>query len=295
MDRGIRSIVCIKQVPEIGDVRLDPKTHTLIRENVSSIINPFDLFAVEEAVRIKERYGGTVTAVTMGPSQAEDVLITSFMMGADKGLLLSDSRLAGSDTWVTAVALAALIKQLAYDLVICGLETADSSTAQVGPELAEKLNIPQVTYVYRIELEQKKRTATLTRETDTGYQIVRGRLPILVSVVKGINTPREPDSELAKGKTSELISLKALGLDRGEFGADLSPTRVIEVNRAMNRRRAQLVIESQLPAHEKIKRIIMGGIEQKDKNFGPCEKGEDLLRKVGEYILNIIKSEGIVR
>lgn len=283
-------VVCVKQVPEVSEVKIDPNTHTLIREGVPNILNPFDEFAIEEAVRIKEKFGSTVTVITMGPPQAEEVLKTCLAMGADRGYLLTDIALAGSDTWATSIALATLIKELKYELIICGQETTDSSTAHVGPELAEKLGIPQVTFVSKIELSEKGGSAIFTRETDTGYQILEGKLPILVTVVKGINVPREPNPKLAAGKKIEKISIADLDINEDLVGADGSPTRVVEINVAKPRMRAQLVIDSSLPAHERIKLIMMGGIKQKEESTKLEEEDRDMAKKAGDFILQLIST-----
>ena len=277
-------VVCVKQVPEVSEVKIDAQTHTLVREGVPGILNTFDEFAVEEAVRLIETFGGRVIVVTMGPPQAEDTLKTCLAMGADMGYLLSDIALAGSDTWATSVALAALIKKFKYDLIICGLETTDSSTGQVGPELAEKLNIPQITFVNKIEISNKGKSGVFTRETDTGYQILEGRLPVLVTVVKGINVPREPDPRLLPGKTIERVSVRDLGISDDAVGAESSPTRVVEINAAKPRVRAQLVIDSSLPAHERIKLIMSGGIKEKEGSTKLEEGTKKMACRAGDFI-----------
>ncbi|MCK4649012.1 electron transfer flavoprotein subunit beta/FixA family protein, partial [bacterium] len=141
-------IVCIKQVPDTADIRIDPKTNTLIREGVPSIINPFDTYAIEEGVRLKEKYQGKVTVISMGPPQVEDALREAISLGIDEGVLLSDRAFAGADTLATSYTLAEGIKKIGkFDLIICGKQAMDGDTAQVGPGIAEKLNIPHVTYV----------------------------------------------------------------------------------------------------------------------------------------------------
>jgi len=241
-------VICVKQVPDVTEVKINPETHTLVREGVPSVLNPFDEFVVEEAVRIKEKYGGSVTVVTMGPPQAEDVLQICLKMGADRGVLLCDRILAGSDTWATSMALSALLKTMKYDLIICGQETTDSSTAQIGPELAEKIGIPQITFVSRIELGEDAKKGKFKRETDTGYQVLEARLPILVTLVKGINEPREPVEGFQAGKKIERVSAADIGIAEKDVGVDGSPTRVVEINAAKPRARAQLVVDSSPPA-----------------------------------------------
>jgi electron transfer flavoprotein beta subunit len=282
-------IVCIKQVPDIAEVRINPETNTLIREGVPSILNPFDEFAVEEAVRIKEKHGGTVSVVSMGPAQSEKVLRTCLQMGADGGCLLCDDALAGSDTWVTSAALAALIDKLTYDLVICGIETTDSSTAQVGPQLAEKLGIPQITFVSKIKLDQGGKKGIFTCETDTGYQVLEARMPLLVSVIKGINIPRAPDNKVGRAKKLECVNITDLGINPEDVGLDGSPTMVVEVKAAKPRPRSHLVVDSSLPAHERIRVIMNGGIQHKEGIKKLEGEVEGLASKVGEYIIDLLK------
>ena len=182
-------IVCIKQVPETTEVRINPETNTLMREGVKAIINPFDMYAIEEGVRLKEKTGGKVTVLTMGPPQAETALKEAISLGADEAVLLSDRAFAGSDTWATSYTLAAGIRKLKdYDLIICGKQASDGDTAQVGPGIATHLDIPQVTYVKKIE-EVKDKVIKVERMTEEGYEIIESRLPLLITVVKEINTP----------------------------------------------------------------------------------------------------------
>ena len=147
----MRIIVCIKQVPDVTEVRIDPKTNTLIREGVPSIMNPYDLHAIEAALQLKEKTNGKVTAITMGPPQAEEVLREAISMGVDDAILLTDRRFAGADTWATAYTLSKAAIKTGFDLIICGKQAIDGDTAQVGPEMAEFLNIPHVSYVRKID------------------------------------------------------------------------------------------------------------------------------------------------
>ena len=184
--------VCIKQVPDTANVRIDPETNTLIREGVDSIINPFDMYAIEEAVRVKEKTDGKVTVVTMGPPQAESALREAVSMGCDEAVLVSDRAFAGSDTWATSYTLALAIKKLGkFDIIFCGKQAADGDTAQVGPGVSMHLDIPQVTYVKKIE-ELKDNSAIVERMTEEGYEVIQTPLPALFTVVKEINQPRIP-------------------------------------------------------------------------------------------------------
>jgi len=225
-------IVCIKQVPNTTDVKIDPVKNTLIREGVESIINPFDTYAIEEAVRIKERFTGKVTVVTMGPPQAESVLREAISLGCDEGILVSDRKFAGSDTWATSYTLARAIKKIgAFDIILCGKQASDGDTAQVGPGISTHLDIPQVTYVKRIE-EIKDGKARVERMTEEGYDIVETPIPCLFTVVKEINTPRLPSLRgMMKAKSAKVVQWTAadIGGDPENIGLDGSPTRVIKI------------------------------------------------------------------
>ncbi len=224
-------IVCIKQVPEITNVKLDPVTHTLIRDGVQSIVNPFDEFAVEEAVRIKEKVGGTVTVVTMGPPQATSALLKCLAMGADRAVHLCDRAFAGSDTWATSYILAAAIKTMKFDIIFCGKQAIDGDTAQVGPEIAELLGIPQMTYVKKVTVENNGKV-TVHRETEEGYEILEAKPPVLLTAIKGLNEPRIPSIMgimSAKKKEIKTVTAADLGLEKGRIGLEGSPTNVVKV------------------------------------------------------------------
>ena len=164
-------VVCIKQVPDTTEVKIDPKTGTLIREGVPSIMNPDDKGGLELALRLKDEFGAKVTVITMGLPQAEAILRESLAMGADRAILLTDRKLGGADTLATSYALAGALKELGYDLVITGRQAIDGDTAQVGPELAEHLDIPQVTYLEDCKFDGNK-TLTIKKQLEDGYQTV---------------------------------------------------------------------------------------------------------------------------
>ncbi|MBU4589588.1 MAG: electron transfer flavoprotein subunit beta/FixA family protein, partial [Candidatus Omnitrophica bacterium] len=190
-------IVCIKQVPDTTNVRIDPETNTLIRSGVECIINPFDMYAIEEAIRLKEKFGGKVIIVTMGPPQAEDALREAISLGADEAILVSDRAFAGSDTWATSYTLSRALHKIGdYEIIICGKQAIDGDTAQVGPGISAHLDIPQITYVKRIE-EVSSNHMRAERMTEEGYEIIDSPLPCLITVVKEINEPRLPS---LKGK-----------------------------------------------------------------------------------------------
>lgn len=225
-------IVCIKQVPNTTDVKIDPVTNTLIREGVESIINPFDTYAIEEGVRLKERFGGKLTVVTMGPPQAEIALKEAISLGCDEAILVSDRKFAGSDTWATSYTLSCAIKKIgAFDIIICGKQASDGDTAQVGPGISTHLDIPQVTYVKKIE-EISDNRAKVERMTEEGYDIIETPLPCLLTVVKEINTPRLPSLKgMIRARSVKITKWTAedLGCDPKYIGLDGSPTRVVKI------------------------------------------------------------------
>jgi len=230
----MRIIVCVKQVPDIAEIErmeTDPQTGRIIREGLPSILNPFDEFAVEEAVVWKEKLGAEVVVVTMGPPQAEDALIHCLSLGADRAVLLSDRDFAGADTLATSYTLAAAVRKIGqFDLILCGQQAIDGDTAQVGPMLAERLRIPQITYVNKLEIEGKRLLAR--RELEDRDELVRCRLPVLLTVVKGINVPRVPTfSALSKAMEQDIPTWTAgdLEADRDCLGLAGSPTAVTRV------------------------------------------------------------------
>jgi electron transfer flavoprotein beta subunit len=232
----MKIIVCIKQVPDTTDVKINPETNTLIREGVASVINPFDMYAIEEGVKLRERFGGETIVITMGPPQAKEALREAIALGADKAIHLSDRAFAGSDTWATSLVLAKAIEKIAdYDLIICGKQASDGDTAQVGPGIATHIDLPQATYVRRVDsvhLDTTPPIMVVERLLEEGYELLELRLPALITVVKEINEPRMPS---LRGKMN---SRKAdipswdnniLGIDSNQIGLNGSPTRVVKI------------------------------------------------------------------
>jgi electron transfer flavoprotein alpha/beta subunit len=221
-------IVCIKQVPDTAEVRINPETGTLIREGVPSIINPFDMHAIEAGIQIKEKAGGKVTVMTMGPPQAESALRDAIAMGADDGILLSDRAFAGSDTWATSFTLSKAIAKLGADVIICGKQAIDGDTAQVGPETAEFLNIPHISYVRKIE-EVTQNSIKVQRLMDEGYDIVESSFPVLLTAVKELNEPRLPSLKgkmAAKKAVVQKWGASDIMADQNDLGLKGSPTQV---------------------------------------------------------------------
>ena len=229
----MKIIVCIKQVPETTNVKIDSEKGTLIREGVDSIINPFDMYAIEEGLRIKERLGeGEVIVISMGPPQADQALREAISMGADSAVLITDKKLAGSDTWATSYTLSKAIQKIGnYSLVLCGKQAIDGDTAQVGPGISSWLDIPQVTYVKKIRQISKDK-AVVERMTEEGFDVIETPLPALFTVVKEINEPRLPS---LKGKLRArkveipVWGVNELGLEEEKIGLECSPTRVVKI------------------------------------------------------------------
>lgn len=221
-------IVCIKQVPDTAEIKINPETNTLMREGVPSIINPFDLHALEAAIQIREKLGGKVTVLTMGPPQAETALRETISMGADEAVLLSDRAFAGSDTWATSYTLAQAINKLGADIIFCGKQAIDGDTAQVGPETAEFLGIPHISYIRKIE-EVKDNHIRVQRLMDEGYDIVESSLPVLLTAVKELNQPRMPSLKgkmAAKKAVIKKMGKSEIEADENNLGLKGSPTQV---------------------------------------------------------------------
>jgi electron transfer flavoprotein beta subunit len=225
-------IVLVKQVPDTSEVKINRETNTLIRDGVPSIINPFDMFAIEEALRLREKHGGKVTAVTMGPPQAAESLKEAVAMGVDDVVLVSDRAFAGADTWATSYALSKGIKKIGnFDLVIAGKQAIDGDTAQVGPETAEMLGIPFVAYIRKIESAANGKM-TMERMMDEGYDVVETSLPALITVVKEINQPRLASLKgKMKAKSIKVTTMTAKDIEADEnmTGLKGSPTKVVRI------------------------------------------------------------------
>jgi electron transfer flavoprotein beta subunit len=226
-------VVCIKQVPDTTDVKINPETNTLIREGVASIINPFDAYALEEAVRLKEKFGGTVSVMTMGPPQAEVSLREAIALGGDEAFLLSDRAFAGSDTLATAYALSAGIRKLGgVDVILMGRQAIDGDTGQVGPETSENLGCPHLTDVRKIESVETDGTLILQRMLEEGYVRIKVKTPVVITVVKEINEPRLPSLRgkmNAKKKEINVWTAADLEVEPKRLGLTGSPTQVVKI------------------------------------------------------------------
>lgn len=223
-------LVCIKQVPGTSKVEVDPITGVLKRDGVDSKMNPYDLYALETALRIREQQGGAVKVITMGPPQSQEVIREAYMMGADEGVLLSDRKFAGADVLATAYTLSQGIKKVGQcDLIICGKQTTDGDTAQVGPEMAEYLNIPHVANVLEI-VEIKKESIIVKMDMPNAIEKVEVKFPCLITVEKGIFEPRLPSYKRkieTKDKAISIYGLKDFeDQDEKKYGLNGSPTQV---------------------------------------------------------------------
>jgi electron transfer flavoprotein beta subunit len=224
-------VVCLKQVPGTTQVKIDPQTNTLIRQGVAAILNPFDAYALEEAVRLREKYSGKVTVITMGPPQAVDMLREAISVGADQAVLLSDREFAGSDTLATSYTLFRAVKKIAdFDLVICGRQTLDGDTGQVGPELSQMLGLPFIAYVSKIE-EAVNGVIRVQRMVDDGHEIIETALPAVITVTKEINVPRLPSLRgMTKSKTAQIPTWTAadIAAEKDMVGRAGSATVVVK-------------------------------------------------------------------
>jgi electron transfer flavoprotein alpha/beta subunit len=228
----MKVIVCLKQVPNTSEVKINQETGTLIRDGVPSIINPDDKNALEEALVLKEQHNAEVVIISMGPPQAKGALKEALSMGADEAILISDRAFGGSDTWATATILAAAIEKVGkYDIVFCGRQAIDGDTAQVGPEIAEFLNIPQITYVNELTIKEDKLEAK--RFTEYGDFIIESKMPVLLTAIKELNNPRYPTIQGIIASYTEEVDSKIqvwgvndLEIDLTQIGLKGSPTNV---------------------------------------------------------------------
>lgn len=251
----MRIIVCIKQVPGTNEVKMDPVTNTIIRDNVPAIINPFDTYAIEEAVRIKEKYGAYIYGLSMGIPAATEMLREAISLRVDKAMLLTDRKFAGADTLTTSYTLSKGVEKIGdYDLIICGKQATDGDTAQVGPSLARTLGITYATDISKI-IEINKNFMRCMKITDDGYEEIEIKLPALITVVKEINMPRLPSiksMKQAKKAEIEIVTFNDVTADENRAGLKGSPT---QVKRTF------------VPVHETNSVIIEGTAEEKTKKL----------------------------
>lgn len=225
----MKIIVCIKQVPNTTEIKIDPVTNTLKRDGVPSIINPDDKTAIEVALQLKERCGAEVTVITMGPTQAEKALREALAMGCDNAYLLTDRAFAGSDTLATSTIIASAIRKLGADIVLCGRQAIDGDTAQVGPQIAEHLDIPQITYVSAVEYDGEREVLVVRRQFEDRYQTLEVKGQCLLTILSNLCTPRYMnawDMVAQDQKEIGIITFQDLELDKAHIGLGGSPTKV---------------------------------------------------------------------
>lgn len=278
-------VVCIKQVPDSAQIRVHPVTNTIMRQGVPSIINPYDLFALEEALRLRDRHGGEVTVVTMGPPMAEDSLRKALTFGANRAVLLTDRYFAGADTLATTYALATAISRIGTlygvpDIVFTGKQTIDGDTAQVGPGIAKRLGLTQLTYVSEIEsLDLKRGNIVVARRSEGGVQRLASRLPVLITVMEGTNEVRRgtmADALRAARATVEKWSAADAGIpELTKCGLRGSPTIVKHVYApAARAEKAAMISTNDLSFGDLAESLIQGiyqrqpGLEEQLTKFG---------------------------
>ena len=230
-------LVCVKQVPDTAEVKIDPEKHTVIRAGVPNIFNPFDQNALEAALQLKDSQGARVTLLSMGPPQAEEVLREGLAMGADDAYLLTDRKVGGSDTLATGYCLAQAVRKVAelqgieqFDIVLCGKQAIDGDTAQVGPQIATELGIPQITYAAEINVDGT--TGRVKQQNEEGYIVTEAQFPVLITAVKELNEPRFPTIRgTMKAKKREIPHLSAddIKVDETKIGLKGSPTMVRKI------------------------------------------------------------------
>lgn len=227
-------IVCAKQVPDTNVIKTDPVTGVLIRDGVPSILNHDDNNALEEALKIKDKYDDVVvTVVCMGPPQAQDLLFECIAKGADEGILVSDRAVGGSDTWATSNTLEAAIRHWEelngkeVDMVFAGRQAIDGDTAQVGPQIAEKLHLPQVTYVEEFEISEDRKEVTVKRQLEDGYELIKVKTPCMLTCIKELNTPRYMFMDGIFGeKNIKVWNAADIKVDQTKVGLKASPTKI---------------------------------------------------------------------
>lgn len=223
----MKIVVCLKQVPDTTVVKIDPKTGTLIRDGVPSIINPEDKHALEAALQIKDNYGAHVTVISMGPPQAKNALREALCMGADEAILLTDRAFGGADTLATSKTIAAAIRELEYDIIFAGRQAIDGDTAQVGPEIAEHLNVPQVTYVQDVKVDQEG--LIVNRALEDGYELIKVQTPVLLTAIEELNHPRYMNVQYifdTVDKEVKIMTAADIDVPVEELGLKGSPTKV---------------------------------------------------------------------
>jgi electron transfer flavoprotein beta subunit len=256
----VNVVVCMKQVPDTETlIKIKPDGSGIVTDDIKYVMNPYCEFAVEEALRIKEKFGGQAILVTMGPQRAVEALRTGLAMGADRSIHLNDPAFEGADGLATAKALAEVIKKETFDLILCGKQAVDDDLAQVGPSLAELLNLPHATLITKLELLPDKKKAKVEREVEGGREVVEVNLPAVFTCQKGLNEPRYaslPGIMKAKKKEVKLIDLAALGIPADQVGAAGSKTKILRYTRPPSRPPGKVLSGEVLDAAKNLVRLL---------------------------------------
>ncbi len=253
-------IVCMKQVPDTETlIKIKPDGSGIVTDEIKYVMNPYCEFAVEEALRIKEKQGGAAILVSMGPARTVEALRTGLAMGADRSIHLNDPAFEGSDAFTTAKALAEVIKKEQYDLILCGKQAVDDDMAQVGPALAEMLNIPHVTLITKLEISADKKKAKVEREIDGGKEVIEVALPAVFTCQKGLNEPRYaslPGIMKAKKKEVKPINVAALGVPADQVGAAGAKTKILKYTPPPTRPPGKVISGEVLDAAKNLVRLL---------------------------------------
>ena len=241
----MRIVIPIKQVPETSNVKMDEEKGTIVRDGVGSIVNPLDLYAIEVGLGLRERLGGSITVLSMGPPKAVASLKEAVAMGCDEAILVSDRRFAGADTWSTSYVLSCAIRKLGeFDLILCGERATDGDTGQVGPGIGAWLDLPVLSYVSGIEVAGEA-ALRVRRMVETGYELLETRLPALLTVVKEVAAPRLPTlrgKKKAKALDVPVWTPEDIGADEAHLGLKGSPTKVVKVHRPKVSRECDMAV-----------------------------------------------------
>jgi electron transfer flavoprotein beta subunit len=246
----VNILVCLKQVPDTeSQIKIAPDGISIATENIKWIINPYDEYAVEEALRLREKFGGEVTIIGVGPKRVTESIRTALAMGADKGILVDDPAITGSDSLGIARILAAVIKDLDYDIILCGKQGVDDDYGIVGSILAELLGIPQISVVLKVEVSEDASTVKAHREVEGGTLVIESPLPALITAQKGLNEPRYaslPGIMKAKKKPLDVKTIADLGLDASQVGEAGTKIKIMQIT-PPDEREAGKIVEGETP------------------------------------------------
>ncbi len=246
----MNTVVCLKQVPDTeSQIKIAPDGRSIVTDNIKWVMNPYDEYAVEEALRLKEKFGGEVTIIAVGPKRVTESIRTALAMGADRGILVDDPAVAGTDPLSTARVLKVAINDLDYDIILCGKQGVDADYGLVGSSLAELLGIPQISVVVKLEVSADGSSVRAHREVEGGISVIESPLPVLITAQKGLNEPRYaslPGIMKAKKKPLDVKTLADLGLHPSEVGADAAKIKIVQIT-PPGQREPGKVVEGETP------------------------------------------------